>query len=53
MSILFPRSSDQLWIMTDGSVVKRGIGATLNVTHNGKLSVVGFFSAILKKHQVT
>ena len=45
--------SDQLWIVTDSSVVKRGIGATLYVTRNNRLSVAGFFSAKLKKHQVT
>ena len=43
MSILLPTSSDQLWIVTDGSVVKRGTGATLYVTHNDKLSVASFF----------
>ena len=51
-TILLPRSLDQLWIVTNGSVVKRGIGATLYVTRNDRLSVAGFFSAKLKKHQV-
>ena len=37
----------------DGSVVKRGIGATIYVTRKDRLSVAGFFSAKLKKHQVT
>ncbi|XP_060576734.1 uncharacterized protein LOC132734055 [Ruditapes philippinarum] len=45
--------TDQLWIVTDGSVKKRGIGATLYVTRHGKLLLAGFFSAKLRKHQVT
>ena len=52
-AIVLPRSSDLLWIVTDGSVVKRGIGATLYVTRDDKLSLAGFFSAKLRKHQVT
>ena len=52
-SIALPRPSDQLWIITDGSVVKRGIGATLYVTRGSKLRLAGFFSAKLRKHQVT
>lgn len=52
-SITLPKSTDQLWIVTDGSVGKRGIGATLYVTRNEKLSLAGFFSAKLRKHQVT
>ena len=51
-SILLPRSSDQLWIVTDGSVVKRGIGATLYVTRKDKLSRADFFSK-KQKTQVT
>ena len=39
--------------MTDGSVVKHGTGATQYVTRNDKLSMAGFFSAKLEKHQVT
>lgn len=52
-AIILPRASDQLWIVTDGSVVRHGIGATLYVTRNNKLSLAGFFSAKLRKHQVT
>ncbi|XP_053378682.1 uncharacterized protein LOC128548235 [Mercenaria mercenaria] len=50
-SILLPRSTDQLWIVTDGSVKNHGIGATLYVTCNDKLFLAGFFSAKLRKHQ--
>lgn len=50
--ILLPRPSDQLWIVTDGSIPKHGIGATLYVTRHKKPSVSGFFSAKLRKHQV-
>ena len=51
-SITLPRPSDHLWIVTDGSVTKHGIGATLYITRNEKLHLAGFFSAKLRKHQV-
>ena len=52
-SITLPRTDDQLWIVTDGSVVKRGLGATLYVSRENQLLLAGFFSAKLRKHQVT
>ena len=52
-SITLPRPSDQLWIVTDGSVTQHGIGSTLYVSRNGQTRLAGFFSAKLKKHQVT
>ncbi|KAH3874557.1 hypothetical protein DPMN_037803 [Dreissena polymorpha] len=52
-SIVLPRPDDQIWIVTDGSVVQRGIGATMYVTRNNSLHLAGFFSAKLRKHQVT
>ena len=52
-AITLPRHSDQLWIITDGSVSKRGIGATLYISRDNKLHLAGFFSAKLRKHQVT
>ena len=52
-SITLPQPSDRLWIVTDGSVSQRGIGATLYVSRNDKLQLAGFFSAKLPKHQVT
>ena len=52
-SIVLPRPQDQLWIITDGSVKQHGIGATLYVTRKGKPKLAGFFSAKLKKHQVS
>ena len=48
-SITLPRPSDQLWIVTDGSVTKRGLGATLYINCHEKLHL---FSAKLRKHQV-
>ena len=51
-SVVLPRRDDQLWIVTDGSVTKRGIGATLYVLRDEKLKLAGFFSAKLRKHQV-
>lgn len=41
-SIVIPRSSDQLWIVTDGFVARRGIGATLYVMRDGILLLAGF-----------
>ncbi|MEW8547318.1 MAG: RNase H-like domain-containing protein, partial [Candidatus Thiodiazotropha sp.] len=52
-TITLPRPNDQLWIVTDGSVSKRGIGATLYISRDNKLHLAGFFSAKLRKHQVT
>ena len=52
-SIVHPRPSDLLWLVTDGSVTQRGLGATLYVTRDGDLRLAGFFSAKLRKHQVT
>jgi hypothetical protein len=37
-----PRSSDQLWIVTNGALRKLGLGATLYVERNGKLLLDGF-----------
>ncbi|CAC5394966.1 unnamed protein product [Mytilus coruscus] len=51
-AITLPKCSDQLWIVTDGSVTKRGIGATLYINRDGIVSLAGFFSAKLRKHQV-
>ena len=51
-SITLPKPSDKLWIVTDGSVTKRGIGATLYVARDQTLRLAGFFSAKLRKHQV-
>ena len=51
-SITLPRFDDQLRIVTDGSVTKHGIGATLYVSRDKKLLLAGFFSAKLRKHQV-
>jgi hypothetical protein len=46
------KPSDKLWIVTDGSVTKRGIGATLYVSRHQTLLLAVFFSAKLRKHQV-
>ena len=52
-SIVLPCPSDTLWIVTDGSVTKRGLGATLYVSRAGHLHLAGFYSGKLRKHQVT
>lgn len=51
-SVVIPKTTDQLWIVTDGSVSKSGIGATMYVSRDGKLKLAGFFSAKLRKHQI-
>ena len=52
-SIFLPQPNDQLWIVTDGSVKKHGLGATLYITRDDKIHVSGFFSAKLRKRQLT
>ena len=52
-TVTLPRASDQLWIVTDGSVKKHGLGATLYITRDAKPLVAGFFSAKLRDRQVT
>ena len=52
-SITIPQPQDALWIVTGGSVKNRGVAATLYKHRNGKLLLAGFFSAKLRKHQVT
>ena len=45
-SVTLPKRSDQLWIVTDGVVKK-------HVHREGKLMPASFFSANLRKHQVS
>lgn len=52
-AITLPCASDQLWIVTDGSVKQHGIGATMYVSRNNKLHIAGFFSAKLRDRQMT
>ena len=51
-AIALPRPNDQIWIVTDASVTRCGIGSTLYVSRGEKLLLAGFFSAKLRKHQV-
>ena len=51
-SIVLPCPSDTLWIVTDGSVTKRGLGAALYVSRASHLHLAGFYSGKLCKHQV-
>ena len=47
-TITLPKPDDQLWIVTDSAICKPGIGAaTLYATCDGKLCIIGFFSAKL------
>jgi hypothetical protein len=50
--IHLPRPDDVLWIVTDGSVKNRGIGATMYALRADKLLLAGFFNAKLRAHQV-
>ena len=52
-TITLPRPSDQVWIVTDGSVKRHGLGATMYVTRGQQLFVAGFFSAKLHGRQVS
>ena len=46
-----PRSTDELWLVTDGSVKECGLGATLYVMRNDTLKLAAFFSAKLRGRQ--
>ena len=48
-SVVLPRPSDQLWIVTDGSSKSHGVGATLYVTRGDRTLLAGFFSAQLRR----
>lgn len=52
-TITLPRTDDRLWLVTDGAVKYPGVGATLYVERDNHLLPSGFFSAKLKKHQIT
>lgn len=51
-SIVIPKSSDQLWIVTDAACRKPGVAATLYVTRKNKPQIAGFFSSKLQKTQL-
>ena len=51
-TITLPRSTDELWLVTDGSVKQFGIRATLHVMRNDTLKHAGFFSAKLHGRQI-
>ena len=52
-TIILPSPEDQLWVVTDGAVKNHGLGATLYVTRNGMPHLAGYYSAKLRKRQVT
>ena len=52
-TITMPRPDDTLWVVSDGSVKNRGIASTLFVLREDQLLLAGYFSAKLRKHQVT
>lgn len=49
--ITIPRPDDQVWIVTDGTVRKPGVGAALYITRGEQLHISGVFSAKLRGHQ--
>lgn len=46
-----PHPTDQLWIVTDGSVKQNSIGAAMYTIRGDKLFLCGHFSAKLQSHQ--
>lgn len=52
-AITLPQPEDQLWIVTDGAVREPGLGATLYVTRESTVKIAGYFSAKLRKTQVS
>lgn len=44
---------NQLWIVTDAAVKRNGIAATLYISRGDKLALAGFFSAKLRRHQLS
>ena len=51
-SIVLPCPSDTLWMVTNGSITRRGLVATLYVSCSSRLHLAGFYSGKLCKHQV-
>ena len=51
-NITLPRSTDELWLVTDGSVKECGLGATVYMMRNDTLKLAGFFSAKLRGRQI-
>ena len=49
-AIVLPRPSDTLWVVTDGTFTRRGLSY---VSRTNQLHLASFFSAKLRKHQVT
>jgi hypothetical protein len=52
-TITLSRSTDQLWVVTDGALRSGGLGATLYINHKNKLYLAGIFIAKLRKNQHT
>ena len=51
-TITLPRRDDQLQIITDASLSKRGIASTLYIIRQGKPLLAGFFNSKLRPHQI-
>ena len=51
-TIILPRATDQLWIVTDAGIRNHSIGATLYVYRRDALMLAGFFSAKLQQRQI-
>lgn len=50
-AVTLPVSSDILWIVTDGSLKNKAVGATLYIVRNGVTKLGGFFSSKVSKCQ--
>ena len=51
-AIVLPHKDDEIWIVTDGSVKKHGVGATMYGRQHNKLRLAGYFRAKIHKQQV-
>ena len=50
-SIVLPKRQDQLWIVTDGSVIRQRTAGTLYTVRNNRRRIAGLFSAKLRDRQ--
>ena len=50
--VALPKRTEELNIVTDAAITPIGIAATLLILRNNKLTLAGYFSAVLKNNQV-
>ena len=52
-AITIPMASDKLWLVTDVAKMSGGLAATLYITRGDRRYLSGFFSAKMRKPQLT